>query len=91
MKQTDFSDFGGGSPEEAEDEEESEGGFSRMELAMRHAPDDAEPFADDSCPWCLAPAERFNERNDGVVGCGHCDARIPVDAEWYQDGKKMCF
>jgi len=64
-------------------------GHSRLQVAMRLAPDDAEPFADDSCPWCLAPADRF-DRSDGSVECMNCTSRIPIDATWYQRGEKIC-
>lgn len=43
----------------------------------------------ESCPWCLYPAEQFREYDDGSVGCEHCHACIPVEADWYQEGQKI--
>lgn len=45
---------------------------------------------DDSCPWCLAPSSEFrdNDHND-KIGCSNCGGVIPVDADWYQDGRKQ--
>lgn len=57
---------------------------------------------DESCPFCLHPSDEFEERyrtDDDVVGellreptvsCPNCEAAIPVDAEWYQRGEKIC-
>lgn len=74
-----------------ESTERSESGDQWYKTALKRAPDNAEPFADDSCPWCLGPASDFVEHADGRVGCPHCDSIIPTDAEWYQDGEKVCF
>ena len=41
------------------------------------------------CPWCLAAPETFEHREDGRVRCGHCDASIPIGAEWYERGEKI--
>ena len=41
------------------------------------------------CPWCLASAETFNHHDDGSVGCGYCEAAIPVDVPWYERGEKI--
>ena len=41
------------------------------------------------CPWCLAAPETFNHRDDGSVGCGHCDASIPAGTEWYERREKI--
>ena len=41
------------------------------------------------CPWCLATAETFNHHDDGSVGCGHCDAAIPIGVPWYERGEKV--
>lgn len=41
------------------------------------------------CPWCLAAAETFVHHEDGRVGCGHCDAVIPVGVKWYERGEKI--
>lgn len=41
------------------------------------------------CPWCLAAAETFEHHDDGSVGCGHCDAAIPVGTKWYEQGEKI--
>lgn len=100
-KQASLGDFGS-TVQEADDDSETLGGnadesgtrqrsYSRFELAMQLAPDNAEPFADDSCPWCLAPADDFSQAVDGTVSCGNCEAVIPVDADWYQSGQKSCF
>lgn len=66
-----------------------EDGVRRMVLALDMAPDNAEPYADDSCPWCLAPASDFDE--SGKTSCGNCDAVIPTHMNWYQRGEKVCF
>lgn len=49
---------------------------------------DEASWADDSCPWCLHPAAEF-EHSDSGVGCPNCDARIPVESEWYLAGEKI--
>ncbi len=41
------------------------------------------------CPWCLASAETFEYHDDGSVGCGHCDAAIPVGTPWFERGEKI--
>jgi hypothetical protein len=41
------------------------------------------------CPWCLAAAETFEHRDDGRPTCGHCDAAIPVGADWFERGEKI--
>lgn len=49
---------------------------------------DEASWADDSCPWCLHPADEF-EHDDSGVGCPNCDARIPTESKWYQNGDKI--
>ena len=44
---------------------------------------------DECCPWCLAAADTFDHHNDGAVGCGHCDASIPVGIPWFERGEKI--
>lgn len=53
--------------------------------------DNADPFADDSCPWCCAPAHQFTQKlsSGDSWGCKNCSASIPVDADWYQRGEKI--
>jgi ribosomal protein S27AE len=41
-----------------------------------------------SCPWCLANPETFEQHGERPR-CGHCDAAIPVNTEWYQRGEKI--
>lgn len=41
------------------------------------------------CPWCLASVETFDHHDDGSVGCGHCDAAIPVGTPWFERGEKI--
>lgn len=64
---------------------------SDVKSYKHHLADNADPFADDSCPWCCAPADDFTTElsSDDSVGCGNCSARIPVDAEWYKRGEKI--
>lgn len=65
---------------------------SRLQRALQFAPEDAEPYADDSCPWCLGTEFRESQAsriNDPA--CVNCGARIPVDADWYQRGEKIAF
>lgn len=52
--------------------------------------EDAQPFADDSCPWCAAPAETFRVYENGKIGCPRSH-QIPVDEKWYQRGRKVFF
>ena len=40
------------------------------------------------CPWCLASADTFEHHDDGTVGCGYCDAAIPVGVDWFERGEK---
>lgn len=80
--------------------EESET-LRKAKIAIREMPENGEPNADDSCPWCLGSSDDFKVKYirdvgspDGLkrqVSCGHCDAVIPTDVEWYQNGVKMCF
>ena len=67
------------------------GDLHPLERVMQRAPPCAEPSADDSCPWCLASSDCFTtELSPGdSVGCGHCDASIPVDEDWYERGEKI--
>lgn len=44
---------------------------------------------DGCCPWCLASSTTFEHYGDGTVGCGHCDAAIPVGTDWYERGEKI--
>lgn len=39
------------------------------------------------CPWCAHTEFRFND--NGTVGCKRCDAYIPVNAEWYKEGRTI--
>ena len=60
--------------------------------AYRHfLADNAEPDADDSCPWCCAPSDDFTTElsSDDSVACGNCSASIPVDEDWYTRGEKI--
>jgi hypothetical protein len=41
------------------------------------------------CPWCLSAAETFEQYDDGRVGCGNCDAVIPIGADWFERGEKI--
>lgn len=68
-----------------------EDGVRKQKIALSEAPENAEPYADDSCPFCLAPADDFEEAPGdlGDVSCGNCDSIIPVDADWYQEGIKV--
>lgn len=81
----DFGETPGGNT----DTSRSSTGLSPVALAESHLAPDAQPFNDESCPWCCAPPEHFEETAEGQVGCGHCDAIIPVDADWYQRGEKI--
>jgi len=75
--------------------------MSRFQRALADAPEGAEPFDDLSCPWCFGSKSDFViKTDDDVIGrlptdkqrqvsCGHCNAVIPVDAEWYLNGKKI--
>lgn len=103
--QSSLSDFGGGVEQQPDGETPGgnggKNGVRRLTIALREAPDNAEPFADDSCPWCLGSADDFvTKTNDDVPGelpqspqvsCGHCSAVIPVHMDWYQRGEKICF
>lgn len=69
-------------------------GLTRFAIAMNEAPDNAEPFADDSCPWCLASADDFRDAESPDIDkpvCNNCETVIPVDTDWYQNGEKVCF
>jgi hypothetical protein len=44
---------------------------------------------DGCCPWCLSSAETFEHHDNGTVGCSHCGAAIPTDADWYERGEKI--
>jgi hypothetical protein len=44
---------------------------------------------DGCCPWCLSGTGIFEHHEDGRVGCGNCDAVIPIDADWYERGEKI--
>ena len=41
------------------------------------------------CPWCLASPDTFEHHDDGTVGCGYCDAAIPIGMNWYERGEKI--
>ena len=93
MGQEDLSAFGGGA-EEPHPDSETPRGNSRRIGALKSAPPNAEPYEDDSCPWCLAPAEDFREAHSSQIDdpvCSNCNARIPVHMDWYQRGEKICF
>lgn len=54
-------------------------------------PEKPEP-GDLYCPWQHAhttgePMEEAVDRGNGVIGCGTCEARLPVDADWYKRGE----
>lgn len=98
MTQSNLGDWGVDTPEPEEDEEEtqvtesSEGGRSRFEKAMDEAPDNAEPFDDLSCPWCLGPKDDFKTEEvagERQVSCTNCSAVIPTTADWYLRGEKI--
>jgi hypothetical protein len=77
-------------------------GIRRTAIALREAPDNAEPNNPLSCPWCLASPDGFKvTTNDDVIGkypkpderlvsCGNCNACIPTEADWYLRGRKIC-
>lgn len=44
---------------------------------------------DGCCPWCLASPETFEQHDNGSVGCGHCEAIIPIGVDWYERGEKI--
>lgn len=50
--------------------------------------DDAS-FSRLSCPWCLEPRDGFERNIEGQLGCNNCEAIIPEDSEWYQNGEKI--
>jgi hypothetical protein len=99
MDQSSLDQFGTDARDD--DTDERNRGYTRYQIAVREAPDGAEPFADDSCPWCLGSADDFvTKTNDDVTGtlprdpqvsCGHCSAVIPTDMDWYQRGEKKAF
>lgn len=74
-----------------------EGGVSRQSeskgptrLNLRVLSENA-TLDDDSCPWCLHPASEFRDLDmNDKIGCPNCGGVIPVDAEWYQNGEKIC-
>jgi len=43
-----------------------------------------------SCPWCLHPESGFVENSMGQLCCPCCHSPVPVKAEWYQRGEKVC-
>lgn len=57
----------------------------KQALGLYHQP----VLTEDSCPWCLAPASEFRENDNGTVACDNCSSAIPIEAEWYQEGKKI--
>lgn len=85
---------------EATDDEPPSYSYSRWRKALRKAPENAEPLDKLSCPWCLGSKDDFIVRtNDDVQGevlygrvviCGNCNAVIPVEADWYLRGEKIC-
>ena len=111
MTQSSLGDFGADVPEadvdgetpggSAEEDGTQNRGYSRRQIALKRAPEGAEPYADDSCPWCLGSADDFIVKtNDDVNGelprspqtsCGHCGAVIPTHMDWYQRGEKIAF
>lgn len=48
-----------------------------------------QPSATYSCPWCLRPPRVFVETVAGETACGHCDAIIPIETDWYHQGEKI--
>lgn len=105
MTQSSLGDFGADVPEQEEPEDEvSEGeslNLSRRQLALKQAPETAEPDNPLSCPWCLESPDNFVKRHeedavgelldDPQVSCGNCGSVIPTDADWYIRGEKMCY
>lgn len=106
MSQRSLGDFGVDVDEPEEETEKREvtggGNLSRAQIALKRAPEGAEPYDDLSCPWCLGSKDDFNirteddphtyvpEGQDKVVSCGHCHASIPINADWYLRGEKVC-
>lgn len=44
-----------------------------------------------SCPWCLHPESEFEPSPyEGKLTCPACHTPVPVEAEWYQRGEKVC-
>jgi ribosomal protein S27AE len=70
--------------ETATTERESSSSAKRMNLAPPE-----QRGGNGCCPWCLAATETFDHRDDGRVRCGHCDASIPVETDWYERGEKI--
>ena len=92
MDQTDLTAFG--MSEEQQPTDETPRGNSRRITAYKRAPKNAQPYEDDSCPWCLGPADDFREAVSPDIDdpvCSHCNGIIPVNEEWYQRGEKICF
>lgn len=77
--QSDLTDFRTG---ESPSEDELKDGPRFIEGALDLLAPDAEPFIEESCPWCCCP-----RISDG--SCDHCEAEIPEDADWYQRGEKI--
>lgn len=81
MPQLNFSDF-------TESETEPEPDLDTAPEARSESAGDRED--DDpsrQCPWCLASAAQFLEHDDGTAACGECDAKLPLEAEWFQRGE----
>lgn len=57
--------------------------------AEREKPYDLDPNDPESCPWCLATPEAFEELGNGNVVCTNCSSSVPVGAEWYENGEKQ--
>ena len=51
--------------------------------------DEAAPDDPESCPWCLHPHLTQDLNPTDSWACARCEARIPVDAGWYQRGEKV--
>jgi len=46
----------------------------------------------DSCPWCLSPSSQFEylgSDGPGEIGCGYCEAIIPIRTDWFRRGEKV--
>lgn len=105
--QSALGDFGVDTPEREETadgvdlSERSMVRLSRRQLALKQAPEGAEPDNPLSCPWCLGSPDDFVKRtsddavgeliDDPQISCGNCRHVIPTTAEWYLRGEKMCY
>lgn len=86
-EQTELDGFTG----DSDSDDEIQTGPRKDVQALKKMPENAEPWATLSCPWCCAPEEDLTTElsEDDSVGCSNCEASIPVDAEWYLNGEKV--